>query len=35
VIEAVTALLDDGLATETIELTEYALSQIEKSLEAV
>jgi len=32
VIESVAALLDDGHAVEVIELTEYALSQIEKSL---
>lgn len=32
VIESIAALLDDGHAVEVIELTEYALSQIEKSL---
>jgi hypothetical protein len=32
VIEAIAALLDDGHAAETIELTEYALSQIEEAL---
>jgi uncharacterized Zn finger protein len=32
VIESVASLLDDGHAVEVIELTEYALSQIEKSL---
>ena len=32
VIEAIAALLDDGHATETIELTECALSQIEEAL---
>jgi hypothetical protein len=32
VIESVAALFDDGHAVEVIELTEYALSQIEQSL---
>lgn len=32
VIESIAALLDDGHAAEVIELTEYALSQIETSL---
>jgi uncharacterized Zn finger protein len=32
IIESITELLDEGHATEVIELTEYALAQIEKSL---
>ncbi|MCA1592546.1 MAG: SWIM zinc finger family protein [Acidobacteria bacterium] len=35
VIESVAALLDDGHVVAVIELTEYALSQIEKSLEYI
>ncbi len=32
IIESIAALLDDGHAAEVMELTEYALAQIEKSL---
>jgi uncharacterized Zn finger protein len=35
VLESIAALLDDGHGVEVVELTEYALSQIEKSLEYI